>query len=134
MSTVYYPTMLVSDRLLNCTASIEAFDRDRHPAKAKLAERLERCAALAGAPFTQLVGDVETWTAVVVGERNGVAHHLQKRRLSEQSDVFYIWRALYLLFVMCLLRLAEAPEDVFERIGGSPAYSWLQRRLREVVR
>lgn len=131
MATQYSKTMYVSDRLMNCAASLEAYDRRKHAGNDVFADRLTRSVGHAGDIFRELVQDVERWVKAVKGARNDIAHH--KARLANAStDHLFLARSAYLLFVLCLLRDAQAPEVVFEHIAENPQYRWLKRRLAEM--
>jgi hypothetical protein len=134
MATRYAKEMFVSDRLLNCSAALEAFDRDSTKIKgSNLRTRLQRCAAFAGNPFTNLVGDVNRWAETVRLERNDVAHHFGRRMRTSGSETRYLWQSLYWLYVMCILRDSGAPEEVFNHLQRHGQYQWLIPRVQAVI-
>jgi ApeA N-terminal domain 1 len=134
MATRYAKEMFVSDRLLNCTAALEAFDRDSTQLRgSNLKTRLQRCVALAGNPFANLVGDVDRWAETVRLERNDVAHHFGRRMRTSGSEIYYLWQSLYWLYVMCILRDSGAPEEVFNHLQGHSQYQWLIPHIQAVV-
>jgi hypothetical protein len=134
MATRYAKEMFVSDRLLNCSAALEAFDRDSTKAKgSNLKTRLERCATLAGDPFTNLVGDVSRWAETIRVERNDVAHHFGRRMRTSGSETYYLWQSLYWLYVMCIMRDSGAPEEVFNHMQQHGQYRWLIPRIQAVI-
>ena len=116
MATTYRPG-LVSDRLLNCAAALESFDRRSSPShrkRAKLEVRLRRCSELAGSPFKEFIGDVEGWVKTVRAARDDVAHHLRRPGRASASDSHYLWQSLYLCFTLCMLRSAGQGDVLIE--------------------
>jgi hypothetical protein len=78
MNTRYERRMFVEDRLLDRVAALEGFHREwKRTGKKKvwLVVRLTELAALAGDPFTELVGDAQAWCERVKQERDNIAHH-----------------------------------------------------------
>ncbi len=134
MASRYAKEMFVSDRLLNCSAALEAFDRDSTKHEwSKLKTRLGRCADLAGNPFTNLVGDVSRWVEAIRLERDEVAHHFGRRMRTSSTTIYYLWESLYWLYVICILRDSGAPEDVFEHLQRHGQYQRLIRRIQAVI-
>lgn len=135
MASLYAETMFVSDRLLNCTAALEAFDRQNHNARNRstLKNRLHRCASMAGDPFTDLVGNVNTWVKAVIIERDDVAHNLGLRARTSNTETYYLWQSVYWLFVMCMLRECNAETTVFDRMPSYGPYRWLRSRIQRVT-
>jgi hypothetical protein len=134
MASRYAKEMFVSDRLLNCSAALEAFDRDSTKREwSKLKTRLGRCADLAGNPFTNLVGDVSKWVEAIRLERDEVAHHFGRRMRTSSTTIYYLWESLYWLYVICILRDSGAPEDVFEHLQRHGQYQRLIRRIQAVI-
>jgi hypothetical protein len=134
MGTRYAKEMFVSDRLLNCSAALEAFDRDSTKnTGSKFKTRLQRCAYLAGTPFTNLVGDVSRWAETIRLERDDVAHHFGRRMRTSGSETYYLWQSLYWLYVICILRDGGAPEEVFDHLQRHGQYKWLIPQIRAVI-
>jgi hypothetical protein len=134
MATRYSPHMFVSDRVLNCAAALEAFDRERTGYSGSYFKtRMKRCAALAGPPFQRLVGDIDTWASAVRDERHDVAHHLGRRLRAASSEAVFLAESMYWLFVLCLLREMDAPGAVFEGIERHDRYRWLGPRVQATV-
>ena len=134
MATRYAKEMFVSDRLLNCSAALEAFDRDSTKTTgSKFKTRLQRCAALAGNPFMELVGDVSRWAEVIRLERDDVAHHFGRRMRTSGSETYYLWLSLYWLYVLCILRDSGAPEEAFNHMQRHGRYQWLIPRIQAVI-
>jgi hypothetical protein len=130
MATRYEKQMYVSDRYLNRVASLEAFDRtEREVEKTSLNKRLTACAKLAGPPIEKLVPDVGEWIKILVRDRNDIAHELGKRQRTERVQWLYLAESSYWLYVFCILRLASAPDPVFDRIVDSQSYIFLQSRI-----
>jgi hypothetical protein len=132
MNSHYSKATYASDRLLHRTAAIEAFDRVGHPEYSKFAVRVQRCADRAGVPFEALVGDVAAWVSALREARDDVAHHRPgiasggaKRRVLGDSA--------YWLFVLCMLRDADAPPVVFQRIVEHADFDFLRVRLGEAL-
>jgi hypothetical protein len=130
MATRYAKDMFVSDRVLNCAAALESFDRSCTGFKnTHFKTRLERCASLAGSPFENLVGDIDTWAEAVRWDRDDIAHHYGRRPRDDVGPQYYLWLSLYFLFVLCMLRASRAPEDVFKRVMEHRQYRWLIPRI-----
>jgi hypothetical protein len=130
--TLYSNGMFMSDRLLNCAAAVEALDRQRTGYEnSSFKTRLNRCAALADKPFEKLVHDVPAWAETIRLERDDIAHHFGRRSRTSGLETSNLWRSLYYLYVLCLLREAAAPEIVFEEIERHPDYVWLMDQLKD---
>jgi len=133
-ATRYARNMFVSDRLLNCTAALEGLDRTvTGHSNSKLKTRLTRCSSLAGQPFSELVGDIASWMEAVRLDRDDVAHHFGRRTRSSSIQTFYLWESLYFLYILCILRLCDSPEDVFTHVQEHAAYRQLAQRIRSVI-
>ena len=66
-----------SDRLLNRCAALESLDRRLHPDERRsFRERMRELADTVGAPFAEVVGDLDDWTKQLKKHRDHVAHHL----------------------------------------------------------
>jgi hypothetical protein len=132
--TIYSDGTFVADRLLNCAAALEAFDRERTGHKnSNFKTRINRCAALAGQPFEKLVGDVSEWVGIVRDERDDVAHHFGIRSRTSGTETYDLWRSLFYLYVLCLLREAAVPEGVFTQIQQHADYISLMDRLKDLI-
>ena len=130
MATRYSTPMFVSDRLINCCAALEAFDR-KTTAKSTFRSRVDRCVNLAGKPFSALVGDTAAWAAAVTRARNEVAHHLEHPVRRASPATLYLSMSLYYLFVLCMLRTTGAPDTVYGRITEHGQYLWLASAFRD---
>lgn len=132
MATRYSQSMFVSDRVLNCAAALEAYDRDRHADERTFAERIGRCCALAGDPFARLVGDVEAWVQLLKNARNDVAHH-NSRVGGDSTANLLLSDSAYWLFVLCLLVDSSASDVVFDHIEQHQQFHWLRRKFHELL-
>ena len=134
MGARYSSGTFVADRLLNCCAALESFDRERTGEQNRdFTVRLKRSASLAGDLFTSLVGDVEAWAIAAKDERNEVAHHFGRATRTPATGTVYLWESLYWLFVTCMLRESAAPDEVFAQMTTTPRYDWLRRGLSRVL-
>jgi hypothetical protein len=133
MAARFSDGMYVSDRLMNVAAALEAFDRDVHKDETFYRERLLRCVRLAGYEFVRLVGDVEKWATAMKKARNDIAHH--NRALGAGSTLqMLLGRSAYYLFLLCILRSANTPTEVFEHIEQHGDFRWLQGNLADLLR
>jgi hypothetical protein len=132
MHTRYSKSMFISDRLFNCAAATEAYDREKHEDDATFAARVRRCASHAGEAFVDLVEDVDVWVSALKDARNDLAHH-KPGMAAGKAERWFLSDSAYWLFVLCLLRDAEAPEAVFGRIVEHQDYLFLQRRLQQAL-
>jgi ApeA N-terminal domain 1 len=134
MGSRYAKEMFVTDRLLNCSAALEAFDRQiTGYENSKLKVRLGRCAALAGQLFTDVVGDVDKWKEAVRVERDEVAHHFGRRMRATATETYYLWQSLYWLFVICMMKDCGSPDEVFDHMRKHSEYQWLAPRIQAVI-
>jgi hypothetical protein len=133
MATRYNPTMFVEDRVAHCVAALEGFDRTRRSSKdqdTRLVERLRRCVSHAGTPFPDLLGgeSVETWTERAKNHRHALGHHLDRFRANTSLVERELGDQLLWLAELCLLREADAPAAVFDRIRESSHFRWVAQR------
>lgn len=134
MATRYGQSMFVSDRLLNCAAALEAFDRDKHGDgdQIEYLHRIKRCVSLAGEPFEKLVGDTDAWATAFKNERNTVAHH-KPRIIASSTEQHILGETAYWLFIFCMLQEAGIEAAAFVRMMHHRQYRWLKGRVREVL-
>lgn len=135
MISRYSDSTYAFDNLLNAAAALEGHDRDKYDGgkdtKTNFADRIERCIEFAGDVFTDLVPDTDLFVKLLKKNRVAVAHHLSGAQGSTQQ--IFLGRAAAWLLVLCLLRDAEAPETVFEKIKDSPDWRWLRRHVAGVL-
>jgi hypothetical protein len=137
MNTRYERRMFVEDRLLDRVAALEGFHREWKRTGKKevwLVKRLTELAALAGDPFTELVGDAQIWCKRVKKERNNIAHHKGRPAHQNSGEMYFAAEAAYWLFVLCMLRLMNAPAPVFHHIAGCPQFLWTKAGLADATK
>jgi hypothetical protein len=81
---------------------------------------------------TELVGDAQAWCRRVKKERDNIAHHKGRPAHQSSGDMYFSSEAAYWLFVLCMLRLMEAPTTVFDRITRCPQFAWAKDGLADV--
>ncbi len=134
MATAHTPTMYQSDKLLNCAAALEAFDRERTGTKrSKFRTRLNRCVTLAGPAFTDLLPDVNSWLDRARDERDDAAHQLDRFTKTTTAATHWMWRSLYLLFVLCMLHESSANATAIEGIKSNAEYRQLRNELQAAL-
>jgi hypothetical protein len=132
MTTQYERSMYVTDRYYNRVASLEDLNRQEAGdgnQTVSLNRRLTRCATLAGQPFTDLVANVDEWVKIVKSDRDDIGHHFGRRQRQHTAEQYYLSESTYWLYVLCLLRLADAPDAVFTRITTNYRFEGLARKL-----
>ncbi|MEU0103777.1 HEPN domain-containing protein [Streptomyces sp. NPDC006251] len=132
MATRYSKSMPVSDRLLNRAASLESFDRVRNGDSIDFGARMARCANYAGGEFMEMVKNRRKWSKMVKEDRDDIAHNLGRSR--ETAEQIFLADSLYWLFILCLLKEAKAPREVFRSIKKYGEYSWLCTKVSTLVR
>lgn len=135
MATRYNNHMFLEDRVTNCVAALESFDRTRRGAPhgtTILRERLRECVEFAGFPFTDLLGEesVDDWTARAKNHRNTLDHHLDAFRNDTGIVERELGEQLFWLAALCFLRAADAPDIVFERARRHSTFRWLAHRVK----
>jgi hypothetical protein len=136
MATRYAASMYVTDRYYNRVASLEDLNRQEAGdgnQTVSLNRRLTRCAKLAGQPFTDLVVNVDEWVKIVKSDRDDIGHHFGRRQRQHTTEQFYLSESTYWLYVLCLLRLADAPDAVFTQITDNYRFQGLGRRLAKFI-
>lgn len=133
MATRYNPTMFVEDRVANCVAALESFDRTRRNSKDRdtdLVERLRNCVSYADSPFPDLLGgeSIAAWTERAKNHRHALGHHLDRFRAGTYLVEREFGDQLLWLAELCLLREADAPPVVFERISSDRHFQWVAQR------
>lgn len=122
----------VDDKVFDHASALEGFDRGRHTDRPDFMTRIVRCQALAGDVFTEAVGDADRWAETLRKHRDDVAHHLLKEP-EDAGLLHWLAESAYYLFVLCMLRAADAPEALFVTIGENHRYQEVARRLRELL-
>ncbi len=126
--------MFMSDRLLNYTAAIEGFDRQRTRIDAlDLPARLRRTADLSGEPFKALIGHVSKWAELVTWHRNDIAHHLGREPRGSAAEQHYLAESTYWAAVYAMLREADAPQAVYDRLTAHQHFIYLGPKVRGAV-
>jgi hypothetical protein len=127
--------MYTQDRLLNFVAALEGFDRQRTGIETlDLPARLRRCADLAGDPFRGLIGHVSHWAELVTWHRNDIAHHMGRQPRGSATDQHFVAESAYWLSVYVMLREADAPEAVFNRIQAHQDFIYLAPEVQAAVK
>lgn len=132
MATRYSRDMYREDRILNICAALEAFDVVRRNLKQipTFAKQMDACVSLAGEPFLDLIAqNADAWVTAVKDVRHDIAHHRQPMRDNASGATYGLSVQVYWLFVMCMLREANAPERVWERIAAHPSIGNLKDHL-----
>ena len=125
-----YVRMFVEDRFLHRIVALEGLHRTwKGTTQSTLLTRLRGLCDLAGDPIRDLVPDVAAWCAKAQAERDHLAHFYGRRIHQDSTDLLYNSEVAYWLFVVCLLRLATAPDAVFQHISRSPDFNWLKEQL-----
>ncbi|MBS4754043.1 hypothetical protein KG112_14610 [Nocardioides sp. zg-ZUI104] len=136
MISRYSDTTYASDLLLNAAAALEGYHREKYEGgedtKTWFATRVKKCVEGAGAVFADLVPDIELFAKLLKDNRVAVAHHLSGVADGSTQQIF-LGRAASWLLILCLLRDAEAPEEVFDKIKDRPDWRWLKRHVAEVL-
>lgn len=128
MATRYSDAMYLEDRIMNLTAALDSLDRVHRETGNwnSLEDRLTNCVESAGQPFRDLiVVGAERWIASIVTTRNDLAHHKDAFRTAGRVGEHLQAEQLFWLFAMCLLRIAEVPEAVFDAIAKHGQIRWL---------
>lgn len=133
MATRYNQHMFVEDRVMNCVATLESFDRTRNNEKhgdTYLVDRLRRCVKYAGEPFTDLLGGepIEQWTTRAKDSRHILGHHFDAFRQDTGIVERDLTDQLFWLAALCFLRQAEAPNAVFQKISTNRNFRWVAER------
>ncbi len=134
MATRYSDAMYLEDRIMNISAALDSFDKHRRGTGkwVEYIRRIRQCIDLAGQPFADLIGgqDAEKWADSVTATRDDLAHHRERFRVDGSVGEHLLAEQLFWLFALSLLRLAKAPEAVFESIGRHRQVRWLTEQAR----
>lgn len=133
MATRYREGMILEDRIMNISAALDSFDKHRRDTGkwVAYAERIEQSVDLAGQPFLDLIAtNAKHWAQMVVSTRDDLAHHRERFRVEGSSGDHTLAEQLFWLFAICMLRLAQAPEAVYEGISRHAQIRWLTEQAR----
>lgn len=128
----------VSDRLLNSTAALEAFDRKLngdtvvHGKRRTFGDRVRFCLQLAGPDFAGLFDDEAVWLKELTKQRDDVAHRLERDPLGGGLPTLVLADSAYFLFVCCLLTDAGLT-TVRDQMVQHDRLRFFQRQLRSVM-
>ena len=127
--------MFMSDRLLNYVAALEGLDRKKTGIveTRDLPARLRRCVELAGDPFKDLVGHVSHWAELVAWHRNDIAHNFGRQPRGSAAEQHYLAESAYWLSVYVMLRMADLPDAVFDRLSRHQEFAHLGGEVRAAV-
>lgn len=131
MATRYREGMVLEDRIMNVSAALDSFDMHRRATGkwVDYAKRVKHCVDLAGQPFLDLIViDPDRWVERVVNTRDDLAHHRERFRTDGSVGDHFLAEQLFWLFTLCMLRLADAPNPVYEGIGKHSQVRWLAER------
>jgi hypothetical protein len=130
MATRYREGAYVEDRIMNVSAALDSFDKHRRRVDdAHYVDRIKQCVELAGQPFLDLIAqDPDDWAKHVKETRHDLAHHRERFRTEGTVGDYLLAEQLFWLFVLCVLRVAEAPDAVYDRISNHSQIRWLTER------
>lgn len=140
MSTRYNKGLFLQDVLFHRVASLESFHRElKAVPSAKLRSRLGDLINYAGWPFLELFGGKSqgrtralAWRDKAKDERHDIAHNLGRNLQINESEMHFVGEAAYWLFVVCILKASNAPQDVFRHLVASPGFTWSGENLRAI--
>jgi ApeA N-terminal domain 1 len=128
----YRAGMAVEDRFFNCAAALQGVDETATGyGNSGYRTRLRRLANRAGPPFVGLVGNIENWIDRFKYVRDDHAHHY-KQGFSGTEHLF-LGRSAYWLFVIWMLREAQFPASVFDRIVRNADFEWEGQQIRALL-
>lgn len=137
MATRYSHSIYLEDRLMNVCAALESFDKVRREtgsADVYYVDRLKECIAYAGTPFANLiVTETDSWATKVKDLRHDLAHHRDRFRMNVSDAEHVLSEQLFWLFAICILRLAGAPDAVFESIARHSKTRWVSEQAEEAA-
>lgn len=140
MVTRYTDKLFLQDRLFHRVASLESFHRElKGQQHAKLRSRLNDLINYAGWPFLDLFGGKSegrrrafSWGLKARDDRHDIAHHLGRDLRVNESEMLFVSEAAYWLFIICMLKAARAPQDVFKHLVASPKFIWAGENLQAI--
>lgn len=129
MATRYSTNMYLEDRIMNVCAALDSFDavrRDAFDYSEHFVTRIQESISFAGETMSLLLPkDTDAWAETVRDARHDIAHHKSRFRESTLRIDHLLAEQLYWLFVLAMLRLASAPEEVYVSIVRHPQFRWL---------
>lgn len=132
MATRYSAAMYLEDRVMNVCAALDSFDAVRRNAGSptiNFVDRIKESIAFAGDPLTQLLpANTDGWAKTVKEVRHDLAHHKVRFRQNAIQIDHLLSEQLYWLFVLCVLRLADTPDEVYASISKHPQFRWLREQ------
>jgi len=131
-----YSRGYLEDRIMNVCAALESFDKHRRGTDEDVwyVKRIAACVDLAGDVFRDLIiEDPDEWSKRVKELRNDLAHHTNQFRLDGSVGGHLISEQLFWLFALCILRVAQAPDVVFDSIAKHRQWDWLRKEASETL-
>jgi hypothetical protein len=100
----------------------------------RLRMRLSQLANHPGSAFTELIGDIDTWTSVVTMARNRFTHHDEQQPFErEHGDLLFLADSVYVLVLLCIFKECGVPDDVLVNIQGNGRIRFTQNKLQEII-
>jgi hypothetical protein len=141
MATRYHGRMTVQDALIGRVAALESFHqiqsgtgKDVH-----IARRLQELTEHAGDDFARLIGqsedhdNISAWRTHARNLRNEVAHQSSRVFQRKTVEVYYVSQGAYWLFILCILKEAGAPREVFDSLLSSQQFRLDSRGLQALL-
>lgn len=128
------------ERQVNRILSVLRDDSDRewvasklqHSNEPRLRRRLQDLASFAGPAFKEFVGgDVKKWALAATKARNALNHYQESDR--NHATLYYLAESLYVLVVLCLLRMAGASDESRSSAVRNQRLAWLAERIPGAV-
>ncbi|MEV7046621.1 HEPN domain-containing protein [Amycolatopsis sp. NPDC051061] len=137
MNTLYRAGLFVQDKFLSRVAALESMHMtwSGKTGRNSLHGRLTPLAKqLGGDVFEKLVprNKRSSWVQKVVDERHDIAHHL-KGSSHGNAERFFLSETVYWLFVICMLREADAPDACFEHLARNPRFVWRAEQIATIM-
>jgi hypothetical protein len=137
MATRYREGMVLEDRIMNVCAALDSFDKQRRGTgkRVEYAKRIMQSVDFAAQPFLDLIViDHDQWVEEVVSTRNDLAHHRERFRVDGSVGDHLLAEQLFWLFAICMLRMADAPDAIYEKISNHAQIRWLKERAQASAR
>lgn len=136
MATRYRSDMYLEDRIMNTCAALDSFDKVRRNTDeyVNFVDRIKESVDFAGEVSGDLLPpDTDAWAAAVKEVRHDLAHHKDRFRNNQAPIDHLLAEQLYWLFVLCMLRVAEVPSEVFDAIRRHRQFRWLAEQVGNAV-